>query len=184
MVGAAASGSKVRAGDSRFTPMYSLVLPTAVRLSVSGDALCSQLFHTLLYQVVRWFAGRDNVHESESAVLLDTLIDGLSDTSDAKLRNQVCGNILVFFLTMCVLYHRMFRAVIHYTTLHYTTLHYTTLHYTTLQCPTLHYTRLDYNLHCTTPHCTTLDCTTPLYTTAQYNTRHYTTLHYTILHHR
>ena len=99
MVGAAASGSKVRTGDSRYAPMYSLVLPTAVRLSVSGDAVCCQLYHTLLYQVVRWFAGRDNVHESESAVLLDSLIDGLSDPSDAKLRNQVSSHILR--ITMC-----------------------------------------------------------------------------------
>ena len=51
MVGAAASAPKVRNGESKFSAMYSLVLPAAIWLSVCGDAVCQQLFHSLLFQV-------------------------------------------------------------------------------------------------------------------------------------
>lgn len=40
-------------------------------------------------QVIRWFSGVDNVHASESAALLDSLMAGLSNPSDSTLRNQV-----------------------------------------------------------------------------------------------
>jgi hypothetical protein len=54
MVGAAASAPKVRNGESKFSAMYSLVLPAAIWLSVCGDAVCRQLFHSLLFQVVHF----------------------------------------------------------------------------------------------------------------------------------
>ena len=52
MVGAAASAPKIRTGESQYAAMYSLVLPAALGLSVCGDVVCRQLFHTLLFQVM------------------------------------------------------------------------------------------------------------------------------------
>jgi hypothetical protein len=89
MVGSAASAPKDRTGGSKFAPMYSLVLPAALQLSVSTDSVCRQLFHTLLFQIVRWFAGTSNVQEAESSALLDCLVVGLCNPSDTRLRNQV-----------------------------------------------------------------------------------------------
>jgi hypothetical protein len=103
MVGSAASAPKDRTGGSKFAPMYSLVLPAALQLSVSGDAVCRQLFHTLLFQIVRWFAGNSNVQEAESSALLDCLVVGLCNPSDTRLRNQVRCSVVLYGIILYVL---------------------------------------------------------------------------------
>lgn len=81
--------------ESKFASLYSNVFPTALSLSVSSDAVCRQLFHTLVFQIIRWFAGGlSRVHEAESDALLDALLAGLCDPNNTmKLRNQCAEGV-------------------------------------------------------------------------------------------
>ena len=93
IVGTAAYAQKDRTGkvDSKYAVIYSNLLPSALLLSISSDLICRQLFHTLIFQLIRWFAGNDNVHRQESAAMINSLLVGLVDRNDTKLRIQVCA---------------------------------------------------------------------------------------------
>ena len=101
MIGTAASTSNTAAKrqqqqnqPSKFADTYRRVLPTALLLSISSDGVCKKLFHSLLFQMTRWFSGgASRVHEAESTALIECIIDGLCDASNAKLRN-VCAELV------------------------------------------------------------------------------------------
>ena len=89
-VGRAAGGPKNRnSQDSRYASLYSHLFPAALSLSISDDIVCKKLFHTLLFQLIRWFSGANNAHESERGAMMDSLLNGLIDPYDTNLRNQV-----------------------------------------------------------------------------------------------
>lgn len=88
--------------ESKFATLYSNIFPTALRLSVSSDSVLRQLFHTLIFQIIRWFAGGSSVssmvHEAESDALLDALLAGLCDSNNTmKLRNQCADGVSELF---------------------------------------------------------------------------------------
>lgn len=60
MLGSASAVTNSRHRQSKFSSLYERVLPAVLRLAVA-DFACAALFEKLLFQIVRWFAGYQQV---------------------------------------------------------------------------------------------------------------------------
>jgi hypothetical protein len=100
MIGSAVSIAKTR--DSPFTPLYEKVFPAVIRLAVSSDSVCRLLFEKLLFQVVRWFSGLNQVHEDDASALLDALLAGLSDSQAEGAERDVCARAMQEFFAWAI----------------------------------------------------------------------------------
>lgn len=99
MVGSAATSPNRGQANwtAEFADIYKRILPTVIGLSVDADPACKSLFHKLLYQLLHWFSGSNQVHVDEAAALVDALIDGLSDSQSGSVRDQCARGLCEFF---------------------------------------------------------------------------------------
>jgi DNA-dependent protein kinase catalytic subunit len=90
LIGKAASdfSSYVSNSESPFESIYGRVFPVILSLSCSTDKISQNLFEKLLFQLIHWFSGYQQVHVNEAKVMVDTLIDGLCHTCDITIREM------------------------------------------------------------------------------------------------
>lgn len=60
-MGTASSVSTGRATSTLNTSTYEHLLPVVIQLAVSTELACSALFKDLLFQLIRWFSGHNQV---------------------------------------------------------------------------------------------------------------------------
>src|SRR3546814_13896622 len=102
MVGLCAT-APARGGDkdSRFGKSYEKNVPALIRLAVSVESMSRQLFHKLMFQLIHWFSGRNQVHIDEACALLDALVAGVCAASNGSMR-ELCANGLLEFLRYAI----------------------------------------------------------------------------------
>jgi DNA-dependent protein kinase catalytic subunit len=96
MIGTSAMDPQ-RSMRSTFVDCYSVIFPTVIYLASSIDIICRDMFSRLLLQIIHWFSGRGQVHESEVSVLLNALMWGISDRSDMTTRDVCAMGLVEFF---------------------------------------------------------------------------------------
>ena len=97
MLGNAATSPSRNKSDYR--KFYHSLFPVLIMQSVSSNPSCVEIIEPLLFQITRWFAGPNHVHDDEINELLDALIDGLCATYvNDNLRDQ-CVKCLELFFT-------------------------------------------------------------------------------------
>jgi hypothetical protein len=86
MIGTSASDPQ-RLTRSLFAECYESILPCVINLANSNDSIVKELFHSLLLQIVHWFSGKNQVHASETTVLIESLLEGLCSECEPGLRD-------------------------------------------------------------------------------------------------
>ena len=89
MIGRAAF-TKTTTKSSKFAELYEKVFPVVIKLSASANFACQVVFETLLFQIVHWFAGQNQVHEEESAALIDAFIGCICSSSADNSEKNLC----------------------------------------------------------------------------------------------
>jgi hypothetical protein len=98
MLGTASAVASQRAKNTLFTSTYEHLFPAVIHLAVS-DFACAQLFEKLLFQIVRWFAGYQQVHERDTLALLDALFGRLGEQAVEGAERDLCARaVQEFFL--------------------------------------------------------------------------------------
>jgi hypothetical protein len=99
MIGSAASlpDRGMDQSESIFAPIYLHIFPTILNLSVDSDNVCRQLFDKLLFQIVHWFSGQNQVHSHETSTLVECLINGLCSSGDGAIREQSAKGLSEYF---------------------------------------------------------------------------------------
>ena len=95
LLGKASQTTLSSAAESPIASIYSKVFPPVIELAV-GSGVIRVLFEKLLFQVVRWFSGHNQVHHSEVSVLIDAIMDGLCDTNSGGSR-EICARAIAEF---------------------------------------------------------------------------------------
>ena len=97
----ATSPERIRGGkekrESELSQVYLKLFPAVIELSVDSDLVCRKLFNKLLFQIIHWFSGFNQVYEDESEVLIDSLVVGLCTSLDSSVRDQCANGLSVFF---------------------------------------------------------------------------------------
>eukprot|EP01035_Chromulina_nebulosa_P020709 gene20709-26847_t len=101
MIGRAAF-TKTTTKTSKFAELYGKVLPVVIKLSASANFVCQVVFETLLFQIVHWFAGQNQVHEEESAALLDAFIGCICSSSADNSEKSLCHRGLTEFFVWTI----------------------------------------------------------------------------------
>lgn len=82
--------------SSKFAACYSIIFPVIISLASSVDVICRDLFSKLLLQTIHWFSGFGQVHKDEVAALLDSLLNGVCDISNAMTRDTSANGLTEF----------------------------------------------------------------------------------------
>ncbi|XP_065679642.1 DNA-dependent protein kinase catalytic subunit isoform X1 [Hydra vulgaris] len=67
--------------------LYKEIFPALIKLSCSQEQVSEQLFSPLLFQIIHWFTGRSKYESPETIVLLDAILDGVSDPDNSAVRD-------------------------------------------------------------------------------------------------
>jgi DNA-dependent protein kinase catalytic subunit len=90
LVGASTKNFRDKGRADEFVSTYKHVLPVLIQLS------SNQLFHKLLFQIIRWFSGVDQVGDAEVSVLVDCLETGLCNSTDEGIRDVASKGLSEF----------------------------------------------------------------------------------------
>ena len=83
--------------STNFVTLYKRLFPVMLRLSVDAEDVARQLFAPLTMQLVRWFTQSAQQEEEQTMVLLESIVDGVGDQSNAALRMH-CAAAMAEFL--------------------------------------------------------------------------------------
>ena len=87
---------------SQYTDIYKMIFPIIISLSSSTIMIYKDMFHTLLIQIIHWFAGggyqySHNIRNKEVDILLDALINGICHNNNAMIRDIAANGLNEFF---------------------------------------------------------------------------------------
>ncbi|VEN54375.1 unnamed protein product [Callosobruchus maculatus] len=74
-----------------------LFVSSALQLSCDVDQIVQQMFAPLCSQLVHWYTSRTQIRSAHSAVIVECLMDGVTHSSNAALRD-VCGKYISEFV--------------------------------------------------------------------------------------
>ena len=101
MIGDAASTFAMKK-PSMYSEIYAKVLPVVIKLAASAGNTCQAVFETVLFQLVRWFAGQNHVHEEDAAALLDSLIGCMCSSSAEHSEKSICYRSLTEYFVWTI----------------------------------------------------------------------------------
>eukprot|EP01083_Nonionella_stella_P007613 21942_1 len=80
-----------------FEKIYGKIFPVVLKLAVSSETVCKQLFHPLVLQLIHWFTQNIKKDNDETIALLDAITDGLGNENHSSLRD-FCGECMAEFV--------------------------------------------------------------------------------------
>lgn len=101
-----AEGDRLARGDSsedyaarptRFSRLLSRMYPVVLRLAASSEGVAHDLFSELVTQLVHWFTKAARREGAEATALLDSIMEGLVDPTNAALRD-LCASLAAEYL--------------------------------------------------------------------------------------
>lgn len=101
MIGSAASTYSMQK-TSQYNQIYEKVYPVVIKLASSLDYVCQPVFETLLFQIIRWFAGQHQVHVDEVSSLIDALITSMCAVTTDNAEKSVSERGLVEYFIWAI----------------------------------------------------------------------------------
>nr|XP_039264534.1 DNA-dependent protein kinase catalytic subunit-like [Styela clava] len=83
------------------TGVYEHIFPIILKLACDVEQVSKQLFEPLSMQMIHWFTNNRKYESPDTAVLLNSIINGLIDDSDGALR-EFCGRAINEFLVWSI----------------------------------------------------------------------------------
>ena len=109
LIGKSAQGPASNAGDftrteSKYRSVFERLFPIILELAVDVEPVAQQLFHSLSFQMTRWYAKSQARELDTTLCLFDAMISGLANTSKAGAIRDLCSNLIVELLEWSLKY--------------------------------------------------------------------------------
>ncbi|XP_076075287.1 DNA-dependent protein kinase catalytic subunit-like [Mytilus galloprovincialis] len=81
--------SQLGRGQERFSmaPLYKKMFPSLLQLACDVEQVAKQLFEPLIMQIIHWFTNNKKAESEETMTLLDSIYDGIIQSTDTSLRD-------------------------------------------------------------------------------------------------
>ena len=109
LIGKSAQGPASKAGDftrteSKYRSVFERLFPIIFELAVDVEPVAQQLFHSLSFQMTRWYAKSQARELDTTLCLFDAMISGLANASKAGAIRDLCSNLIVELLEWSLKY--------------------------------------------------------------------------------
>ncbi|XP_078482635.1 DNA-dependent protein kinase catalytic subunit [Ciona intestinalis] len=101
IIGRNAQISNVERNTHSMASLYKKLVPVLLQLACDVDQVCKQLFDPLIKQMIHWFTNNKKFESKDTAILLNSIMEGLVDEENATLR-ELCADSVREFLVWSI----------------------------------------------------------------------------------